>query len=129
MRRQIACVIVAMALAGPAGADSVDGTWKTAPATGGGYGTVAIAPCGAKICGTLTKAYDKTGKEVASADVGKQIISNMVAKGGGTYSGGTVYSPARGKSFDGTMTRKGNALDVSACELGVCRGQIWTRIK
>lgn len=129
MRRQIACVFVAMALAGPAVADSVDGNWKTAPATGGGYGTVAIAACGAKICGTLTIAYDKTGKEITSADVGKQIISDMVAKGDGTYSGGTVYSPARGKSYNGTMTRKGNALDVSACELGACRSQIWTRIK
>ena len=55
-------------------ADPVEGTWKTKPDDNGNFGHVQIKPCGPKICGTLVKAFDGAGKEIASPNVGKQIV-------------------------------------------------------
>ena len=49
----------AMLVATSAAADPVEGVWKTQPGDDGNYGLVTIAACGAEICGTLGKGYDK----------------------------------------------------------------------
>lgn len=116
-------------LAGPAGADPVDGVWKTAADAGGGYGHVTMAACGPQVCGTLTQGFDKDGKPESGGAVGKQIVTGMTAKGSGVYAGGTVFVPAKGESYDPKMTLKGDQLDLSVCTALGCRDQVWTRVK
>ncbi|PJE38209.1 DUF2147 domain-containing protein [Pseudooceanicola lipolyticus] len=123
---------LAAALGGAALADPVDGTWKTAEGETGGYLHVTIGPCGAAICGTIAQAFDASG--AASADyahLGKKLIWDMTAEGGGAYSGGTIWAPDTDKTYRSKMALSGDALEVKGCVAGglICRGQTWTRIK
>lgn len=106
------------------------GLWKTQPDDNGNFGHVQVVACGAAICGTLVKAFDGAGKEIKSDNVGRQIITNMKNDGGGAYSGGKIYSPDRGKTYNGKLALSGNSMAVSGCVLGICRnGGTWARLK
>ncbi len=120
-----------LALTGTAAfADPVEGTWKTKPDDNGNYGHVRIQACGPAFCGTLVKAFDGSGKEIDSPNVGRQIVWDMVAYGDGVYDDGKIYSPDRDKTYNGEMQLSGNGLTVSGCVLGICRdGGTWTRVK
>ena len=62
----------ALAVLGTAAfADPVEGTWKTKPDDNGNFGHVQIKPCGAAFCGTLVKAFDGSGKQIESPNVGR----------------------------------------------------------
>ena len=125
-------IAAAMTLcAGGAFADPVEGLWKTKPDDNGNFGYVEIKPCGATLCGTLVKAFDGTGTEIASPNVGKQIVWDMTAEGDGAYGGGKVWAPDRDKTYKSKMQLSGNALAVSGCVLGgmICRDSDWTRVK
>lgn len=112
-----------MAFAG----DPLEGLWRTAKDDNGHSGLIQVKPCGAKLCGTLIKAFDQAGKEMSSDNVGRQIISETVAKGGGKYAG-KVYSPDRDKTYKSKLMLSGNVLKVSGCVLGICRdGGTWQR--
>jgi uncharacterized protein (DUF2147 family) len=116
--------------AGAAFADPVEGLWKTKPDDNGKFGNVQIAPCGAKFCGVLVKAFDGTGAEVESPNVGKQLVWDMTANGDGSYGGGKVWAPDRDKTYKSKMSLSGDTLSVSGCVLGgmICRSQDWTRV-
>lgn len=117
--------------AGAALADPVEGMWKTKPDDNGNFGYVQIAPCGAAFCGTLVQSFDGTGAKMASENIGKRIIWDMVAAGGGSYADGKVWAPDRDKTYSATMQVTGATLSVSGCILGgmLCRAQAWTRVK
>jgi uncharacterized protein (DUF2147 family) len=129
--RHLLLAALALAIAAPALADPVDGTWKTFPDDNGDFGYIRIAPCGDKICGVLIKSFDKAGKPLASPNIGKKIVWDMVAKGGGAYGGGKIWSPDRDQTYASKMALKGDVLTVKGCALMglVCRGQDWTRVK
>jgi uncharacterized protein (DUF2147 family) len=128
MKRLIAGVICAAGLAGMAAADPVFGNWRTAPDDNGNTGLIQVQACGAKICGTLVKAYDGAGAEMASPNVGKRIIWDMEPKGDGAYGNGKVWSPDRDKTYNSKMQLSGDSLAISGCVLMVCRdGGTWTR--
>lgn len=111
-------------------ADPVEGTWKTKPDDNGNFGHVQIKPCGPAFCGTLVKAFDGSGKQIESPNVGRQIVWDMVAYGDGFYDDGKVYSPDRDKTYNSEMQLSGNSLTVKGCVLGICRdGGTWTRVK
>ena len=111
-------------------ADPVLGTWQTRPDDNGNYGHVEIAACGAAFCGTLVRAFDGSGAEVDSPNVGRQIVWDMVAYPEGLYDDGKIYAPDRDKTYNGEMTLSGDRLTVSGCVLGMCReGGTWTRVK
>lgn len=115
--------------AGAAGADPVHGTWKTKPDDNGNFGHVKVTSCGATICGTLVKAFDGTGKEIESPNVGKQIVWDMVAYPDGLYDDGKIWSPDRDKTYNSEMQLSGDKLTVKGCVLGICRdGGTWTRV-
>jgi len=129
MKTLMFSVIATLALAAPAMADPIFGTWKTIPDDNGSFGHIQVASCGAKICGTLIKSFDASGKEVAGENIGRNIIWDMEAKGGGSYSGGKIWSPDRDKTYNSRLELSGDALKVSGCVLGICRdGGTWTRV-
>jgi uncharacterized protein (DUF2147 family) len=111
-------------------ADLVVGVWQTKPDDNGNFGHIDVKPCGAAYCGTLVKAFDGSGKVITSANVGKRIIWDMVAKGNGAYADGKVWSPDRNKTYKSKMQLSGNNLAIQGCVLVVCRdGGNWTRVK
>ncbi len=110
-------------------ADPLEGVWRTAADDNGESGLINVAPCGAELCGTLAKAYDASGAEKASDNIGRKIISETVNNGGGKYSG-KIYSPDRDKTYTSKLVLKGDVLKVSGCVFGICRnGGTWTKVK
>lgn len=125
-------VTLAAALAMTAGAalaDPAAGTWQTVPDDNGNFGHVEIAPCGAALCGTLVRAHDASGAEIASPHVGRRIVWDMAPRGGGEYAGGKVWSPDRDRTYSGRLSLTGRGLAVEGCVLGICRdGGTWVRV-
>lgn len=116
-------------VAGAALADPLEGMWRTTKDDNGNSGLIQVAPCGKTLCGKLIKSFDKNGKEMASKNIGKNIISQTVAKGNGAYKG-KVYSPDRDKTYNSKLMLTGNTLKVQGCVLFICRdGGTWNRAK
>ena len=111
-------------------ADPVEGLWQTKKDDNGNFGHVEIKPCGPAFCGVLVKAFDGAGKEIASDNIGRKIVWDMVPYADGLYDDGKIYSPDRVKEYNGDMTLAGNNLSVRGCVLGICRdGGTWKRVK
>jgi uncharacterized protein (DUF2147 family) len=111
-------------------ADPVEGLWQTKKDDNGNFGHVEIKPCGPAFCGVLVKAFDGAGKEIASDNIGRKIVWDMVPYADGLYDDGKIYSPDRDKEYNGDMTLAGNNLSVRGCVLGICRdGGTWKRVK
>lgn len=129
MRGMMMAAVLVIMGAGGAMAEPLLGTWRTAPDDNGNTGLIEVAPCGAQICGTLVKSFDGAGKEMASPNNGKMIISETVAAGAGSYKG-KVWSPDRDKTYNSRLELAGDTLKVSGCVLGICRdGGSWSRVK
>lgn len=128
--KTFAIAVAALVLdAGAALADPVEGVWKTQPGDDGNYGLVTISACGNHICGVLGQGDDNAGNKVESPNIGRQMIWDMNANGGGQYSGGKIWAPDRDKTYNSKMALSGNTLKVQGCVLGICRGQTWQRVK
>lgn len=130
MKSMAVAAFVLMSASVAQAGNPVEGIWKTKVDDNGKYGYVQIKPCGPAFCGTLIKAFDGSGKEYASENVGKKIVWDMKPYDAGVYDDGKVWSPDRNKTYDADMTLKGNALAVRGCVFGICRdGGTWTRVK
>jgi len=125
--------ILAAALAAApaiATAGGADGLWKTAVSDSGGYLLVTVADCAsdaAKTCGTITKAFSKSGEDPGYAHLGKPIVWDMESDDGASFSGGNIWDPEKDKTYSSKMTLKGDVLDVKGCIAIICSGQSWTR--
>ena len=128
MKLKLALAAAFTALALPAMADPVLGMYKTQPGDDGNYGHVELYQCGANICGAIRKAFNASGAEIPSDNIGKRMIWDMTANGGGSYSGGKIWAPDRDKVYSSKMELSGATLEVSGCVLGICRGQSWKRV-
>ena len=129
MKKLLLAMVLSLA-AGAALADPVEGTWKTKPDDNGDFGYVQIKPCGPAFCGTLIKAFDSTGAEKASDNIGKKIVWDMVAYPDGPFDDGQIWSPDRNKTYNSDMQLSGDSLKVRGCVLGICRdGGTWSRVK
>ncbi|WP_439154905.1 DUF2147 domain-containing protein [Yoonia sp.] len=116
-----------LGLAGPVLADPLEGMWRTARDDNGNSGIIQVAPCGDALCGTLVQSFDADGNELTTNNIGRQIISQTIARGDGAYRG-KVWSPDRDKTYNSRLQLTGNTLSVSGCVLGICRdGGTWTR--
>ena len=120
---------LALLISTPALADPVLGTFKTQPGDNGNYGHVELYQCEAAICGVIRKAFDASGKEIPSDNIGRRMIWDMQAQGDGSYGKGKIWAPDRDKTYSSKMKLSGNALKVSGCVIGICRAQNWTRVK
>ena len=129
MKKLFLGVALGLGLAGMAAADPAFGLYKTIPDDNGNFGHIQVAACGSAICGKLVKSFGPDGKQIQSANVGKNIIWDMKADGGGQYSGGKVWDPSRDKTYNSKMQLKGRNLAISGCILMICRdGGTWIRI-
>ena len=130
MLKTFSIIALASGLATPAfAADPVLGMYQTQPGDAGNYAHVEIYECDANICGVIRKAFDVSGKQIKSDTVGKRMIWNMQAQGGGKYGKGKIWAPDRDKTYNSKMELNGNVLEVSGCVIGICRGQTWKRVK
>jgi uncharacterized protein (DUF2147 family) len=133
MRAFARAVVAAVGLAGTcaagmATADPLEGRWQTIADENGNSGLIEIAPCGAALCGTLIRAFDASGAEIASPNIGRLIVSEVVAEAEGAYRG-KVFSPDNGRTYNSRLRLTGDSLAVQGCVLGICRdGGTWQRV-
>lgn len=77
------------------------------------------------------KAYDASGQEVKTANVGKRLFWDLKPEGEGRDSGGMVYVPLLDVTARASATLKGQTLTlkVTGCKGPVCDGQVWSRVR
>lgn len=91
-------------------AEPIVGNWKTENGT-----TVAFQDCGGAYCARI-----QTG-EFKGREIGRM-------SGSGNAYTGTVTDPRNSKTYEGSATIVGNALELKGCVAKVfCRSQHWTR--
>ncbi len=128
MNKLVLAAGLVLGMAAPAfAADPVEGVWQT-QVDDGAYAYVTIAPCGAKICGHISRTFNETG-EYKSKNLGLKLVWDMAAAGGGKYKGGRIYQPSTGKTFKSKMALNGDILNVSGCVGPICKKQIWALVK
>ncbi len=127
--------VLALAAAPAFAAEPVIGNWITDTRDG----IIAIAPCGAKICGRLAKSlvpikgppFDRNNPDAALRNrplIGLPILTGF-AEDGKVWRG-TAYDPKAGKSYKTTLERLGSdRLKVRGCVAFFCRSVTWTRAK
>lgn len=129
MKRLTLTLAALLCTAGLAAADPIEGLWKTAPDDHGDTGLIKVAQCGGSYCGTLIRAFDKSGAETHPDTIGRKIVWDVKPDGGDSYTG-RIYAPDRDKEYASKLELRGNQLAVSGCVLGglICRsGGSWSR--
>lgn len=130
MKKFAILIVIALSFAGPALADPLEGIWQTSQDDNGNFGQIAVTVCGTAFCGVLVRAYDATGKQIDSPNIGKQIIWDMAPFGDGRYGNGKVWSPDRDKTYNSKIVLSGDRLTVKGCVFGICRdGGTWARVQ
>jgi uncharacterized protein (DUF2147 family) len=130
---------LALTAAAPAfAADPVEGEWLTQAATG----KVRIAPCPGKpnlMCGVISwlkDPADAVAKDAHNPDpalksrpiMGLPMIWNFKQAAPGRWTGGKIYDPNTGKTYDSKISVNANGtLKVEGCILMVCQAQTWKR--
>ena len=133
-------VLACAMLAAPArAAEAPLGDWVTAE----GNSHVRIAPCAndaARLCGRivwLAEPLNPEGKPKLDRNnpdvvlqtrpiLGLAIVSGMRPDGNGKWSGGEIYDPTVGKSYNSNMKLGApGELVVEGCVLFLCRAQSW----
>jgi uncharacterized protein (DUF2147 family) len=136
----VASLIAAMLLAGqpPVAAPapgSIRGKWLTDDKKA----VVTIGPCGALLCGWISKVLDTT-PGVPETDVnnpdpdlrsraitGLPVLSGFRRKGA-QWTGGHAYDPKSGRSYRSTLElNRDGSLKVTGCVLFFCQSKRWTR--
>jgi uncharacterized protein (DUF2147 family) len=108
-------------------ADPVTGLWRTEP-DDGRYAHVRMGYCDRKICGVIEETFDTSGP-YRSANIGRQLVIDMVPRGAGRYRG-RVWRPSTNKIYIGRMDLEGDRLKLFGCVAGglFCASQTWVRI-
>jgi len=129
---------VFLAAAAPAfAADPIEGEWITPK----GGSRVRISACADKpdrMCGVVSwlpadkaKNVDKKNPNEALRSrpiLGVSTVSGFKQSAPGKWTGGKLYDPSTGKSYDGKITANPDGtLKVEGCVLMICQAQTWTR--
>ena len=143
MSAAVLMTCLGLAAATPAMAAEPLGKWLTED----GEATIAIARCGAALCGTIvalkTPIDPATGRpqtDVNNPDaakagrplIGVQIIFDMRPGGTADTWDGQLYNAEDGKTYSGSIAVTGaNTLELKGCALFglICKSQTWTRTK
>ncbi len=127
MKKLILATVLGLGFASAASADPVEGIWKT-QVDDGAYAHVTISPCGANLCGVISRTFN-SGGEYKSGNIGKQLVWDMSPQGGGSYKKGKIWQPSTDKIYSSKMSLKGDVLKVSGCVGPICKKQTWNRVK
>lgn len=137
MIRQILFTAAALGLCAPlSAAEPIAGRWITSDKDA----VVAIAPCGAKLCGKIDRFLVTPPQGVDQRDVnnrdaakrnrkilGMQILTGFTADGNEWR--GEIYDPKSGRTYRSVLERKGERLNVKGCLGPFCKTQTWARAK
>ena len=122
-------------------ADAILGTWANA----NGQDHILIYKRGDKFFGKLDWIKfpnDENGKPKTDKnnpdpalrsrpDLGLELLKDFIFDGDNVYSGGTIYDPKNGKTYNCKMTLEGNRLTIRGY-IGISlfgRSVTWTRVK
>ncbi|MGA0608089.1 DUF2147 domain-containing protein [Phenylobacterium sp. VNQ135] len=136
MRPVLLAAALSIAAAAPAfAADPVEGEWLTQAGTA----KVKIGPCPSRdgrMCGVITWVRTAGMKDAENPDpqlrgrplVGLMMIHNFKPAGPGKWTGGKIYDPQSGKTYDSKLRiNTDGTLKVEGCVLVVCQAQTWKR--
>jgi uncharacterized protein (DUF2147 family) len=118
-------------------ADPVQGEWLTQT----GSAKIRIGPCPGRperMCGLVSwlpaanaKATDSNNPNPALKTrpiMGLPMIRDFKQAAPGRWTGGKIYDPNSGKTYDSKMSVNTNGtLKVEGCILMVCQGQTWRK--
>jgi uncharacterized protein (DUF2147 family) len=136
--RAIAIAVALTFAAAPAfAADPAEGEWFNQT----GSAKVRIGPCPSqpgKLCGAISwlrppneKATDSNNpdpKLKSRSLQGMQMLWGFKSAGPGKWTGGKIYDPNSGKTYDSKVSVNANGtLKIEGCILMVCQGQTWRR--
>lgn len=118
----------------PSFAAGIEGTWNRSD----GKSKIKISKCGSSFCSKiiwLKTPRKDTKNENASLRsrnlVGATISKNLKPAGADKWSG-SIYSPKKGKTYNGFATLKGNKLSMKGCLTSaglLCQSAKFTRAK
>lgn len=136
MRPLLLAATLTVAFAPPAfAADPVEGEWLTQAGTA----KVRIAPCAPRadrMCGTIVWLKTPGVKDTENPDaslrgrpiLGMNLIRDFRHAGPGRWTGGKIYDPESGRTYDSKISTNANGtLKVEGCVAIVCRAQTWKR--
>ena len=134
MRALVFAAAMTLAAAPAFAADPVEGEWLTQASTA----KVKISPCAARpdrMCGLVSwmKAPSNDTKNPDAAlrsrpILGMALIRDFKQAASGRWTGGKIYDPESGKTYDSKISVKANGtLKVEGCILMVCQAQTWKR--
>lgn len=119
IRYSLAALALAVAL--PASAASpIAGRWLTAD----GGAVVAIAPCGATLCGRIVQVLKTDNPDRARKAIGVAVLTGLTPDGDGWK--GQLLNPKTGKTYNARVTRDGGKLNVRGCVSVICQTVVWT---
>jgi uncharacterized protein (DUF2147 family) len=136
MRPLVIAIGLTLAAAPAFAADPVEGDWLTQDK--GGKVHIAACPGRAdRLCGTTSwvkdpsKVLDAKNPNAALRSkplLGQQVMRDFKPAGPGRWTGGKIYDPKTGKTYNSKLTAAANGtLKVEGCVLMVCQAQTWTR--
>lgn len=126
MLRFLLCLLLIFPAA-PLWAEPLMGLWLTPEDHKGQVAHVRVRACGAGYCGRIV-AVRKVGQTIEHHNIGKDLFTDMQPQGGGAYAG-TGWVPVHNVKIKGKAQVRGDTLVFSGCALGMCRRQIWQRLK
>lgn len=122
-------IVAILALPVAALAQDATGVWRT-ESTERGHIEVEISRCAAMLCGTIIGARDPSGQPGPYEHMGKRMIWDMKADAAaGSWSGGKIWDPRNGRSYNSRMSLENGRLKVAGCVLGICQSQTWQRVR
>jgi uncharacterized protein (DUF2147 family) len=138
MRALVLAAALACVAAPALAADPVEGEWLTQS----GSAKVKIGPCAnqaERMCGALSwfrnaadaKAVDEHNPNPSLKGrtmLGLPMIWGFRPAAPGHWTGGKIYDPQTGKTYDSKLTVTGDGnLKVEGCILMICQAQTWKR--
>ena len=126
----LACVFGLWASAPAYAKDSIVGIWQTQPDRKDLTSHIEVAPCGAGYCWRVLRAFDPSGAEVTTRNIGRMLFCDMKPQYNGTFGGVAAYVPILNvTTCNVALTLSGEQLEVKG-SVGLMRGtQVWTRLR
>ena len=101
----------------PSFAAGIEGTWNRSD----GKSRIKISKCGSSFCSKIIwlKTPRKDTKNEKASLRGRNLVGTTISKNlkpaGANRWSGSIYSPKKGKTYNGFATLKGNSLRMKGC--------------